>query len=98
MMHEWGGGGGQCCRDEAANQPFCGLLNLPNSFCGGMFRVSAKFEAESLLYSLMHFEFNSHTVQMLTQQCLLPALTTTVKSSLFMHVHSSPLSLAARLH
>ena len=29
---------------------------------------------------------------------LLPPLTSTVKSSLFMHAHSSPLSSAARLH
>ena len=35
---------------------------------------------------------------MLTQRCLLPLLTSTVKSSLFMHVHYSPLSLAARLY
>ncbi|KAF6094688.1 hypothetical protein HJG60_011798 [Phyllostomus discolor] len=35
---------------------------------------------------------------MLTQWCLPPPLTSTVKSSLFTHVHSSPLSLAARLH
>ena len=35
---------------------------------------------------------------MLAQQRLPPPLTHTVKSSLFMHVHSSPLSLAARLH
>ena len=35
---------------------------------------------------------------MLTQWHLSPLLTRTVKSSLFTHVHSSPLSLAARLH
>ena len=35
---------------------------------------------------------------MLTQQCLLSPVTNTVKSSLFMHMHSSLLSLAARLH
>ena len=34
----------------------------------------------------------------LTQQRLLPPLTSTVKLSLFMHVHSSPFSLAAKLH
>ena len=38
-----------------------------------------------------------HTVHMLTQQHLLPSLTSTVKS-LFTRAHSSPLSLAARLH
>ena len=35
---------------------------------------------------------------MLTQWHLLPPLTSTLKSSLFTHVHSGPLSLAARLH
>ena len=35
---------------------------------------------------------------MLTHGCLPPPLTSTVKLSLFTHVHSSPLSLAARLH
>ena len=38
-------------------------------------------------------------VHMLTEVCLLPPpLTSTVKSSLFMHAHSSPFSLAAQLH
>ena len=53
---------------------------------------------ESLFYSQSYFDCTSHTVHMLTQWCLLPPLTSTVKLSLFMHVHSSPLSLAARLH
>ena len=35
---------------------------------------------------------------MLTQQHPLPPLTSTVKSPLFTHLHSSSLSLAARLH
>ena len=76
----------------------CGLLNHLNSFCGGMFKLNAKFDVDSLLYSLSHFECDGHTVHMLTQWCLLPPLTSTVKSSLFTHAHSSPLSLAARLH
>ena len=74
------------------------LLNQPNSFCREMLKLNAKFDADSLHYSLSHFECNGHTVHMLTQQCLLPPLITTVKSSLFTHVHSSLLSLAARLH
>ena len=41
---------------------------------------------------------DSHTVHMLTQQLLLPTLTSTVKLSLFKHGHSSPLSLVSRLH
>ena len=48
--------------------------------------------------SLRHFECNGHTVHMLTQWHLPPPLTSTVKSSLFTPVHSSPLPLAARLH
>ena len=56
------------------------------------------FDPDSLFYSLSHFECNDHTIHMLTQQCLPPPLTNTVKSSLFTHAHSSPLSLAARLH
>ena len=72
------------------------LLNHPNSFHGGMFKLNAKCDADSLLYSLSHFECDGHSVHMLTQWHLPPPLTSTVKSSLFTHVHSSPLSLAAR--
>ena len=57
-----------------------------------MFTLNAKFDADLLLYFLSHFECDSHTVHMLTQQYLLPRLASTVKSSLFMHAHSSPLS------
>ena len=60
--------------------------------------LNEKFDADSLLYSLSHFECNGHTVHMLTQQYLPPPVTGTVKSSLFVYAHSSPLSLAARLH
>ena len=45
---------------------------------------------------LSHFEWDGHTVHMLTQQSL--PLTSTVKLSLFTHAHSSPLFLVARLH
>ena len=54
--------------------------------------------ADLLLYLLSHFECDSRIVHMLTQWRLPPPLASTVRSSLFMHVHSSPLSLAARLH
>ena len=74
------------------------LLNHPNSFCEGMFKLNAEFDADSLLYLISHFERDSHTVHMLTQWHLPPPLTSTVKSSLFTHVHSSPLSLSARSH
>ena len=68
------------------------------SFHGGMFKLNATIDTDLLLYSLSNFECNGHTVHMLTQWHQLPPLTSTVKLSLFMHVHSSPLFLAARLH
>ena len=73
------------------------LLNHPNSFRRGMVKPNTKFDADLLPYLLSHFEWDSPRVHRLTQWCLPPPLTSTVKSSLFMHVHSSPLSLAARL-
>ena len=63
-----------------------------------MFKLNAKFDADSLLYSFRHSECDGHTVHMLTQQRPQPPLTSTVRLSLFMHVHPSPLSLAGRLH
>ena len=74
------------------------LLNHLSSFQGGMFKLNAKFDADLLLYSFGHCECDSHTVHMLTQQCLLPTLTSTMKLSSFTHAHSSPLSLVDRLH
>ena len=61
------------------------------------YKVHAKFDADSLLYLLSHFEYDGHTVHMLTQRCVLSPLTSTVNLSLFTHEYSSPLSLAARL-
>ena len=84
------------CQSPVAHS--CSLLNHPNSFCRGMFKLNTKFDAYSLLYSLSHFECNVHTVHMLTQWHLPPPLTSTVRLSLFTHAHSSPLSLASRLH
>ena len=62
-----------------------------------MFKLDAKFDAESLLYLLSHFECDGHIVHILTdgRASLPPPLANTVK---FMHVHYSLLSLAARLH
>ena len=48
------------------------LLNHLNSFHGGMFKLNAKFDADSLLYLLSHFQCDGHTVHMHTQQCLYP--------------------------
>ena len=84
------------CQSPVAHS--CSLLNHPNSFHGGTFKLKAKFDGDSLLYSLSHFECDGHAVHMLTQRYLLPPLTSTVKSSLFTHIQSSPLFLAARLH
>ena len=67
-------------------------------FWGGMFKRNTKLDADLLLYLLSHVEWDSHTVHMLTRWCPPSPLTSTVKSPLFTHVHSSPLSLAARLH
>ena len=75
-----------------------GLSNNPNNFHGGMFKLNANFYADLLLYSLSYIDCDCHTVHVLTQWCLPPPLTSTVKSSLFTHAHSSPLSLAVRLH
>ena len=83
------------CQSPVAHS--CGLLKHLNSFCRGMFKLTAKFDTNSLLYSLSHFECNSHTVHMLTWWDLPHPLTSTVKTSFFRHVHSSPLSLAASL-
>ena len=43
----------------------CSLLNHPNSFCGGMFRLNTKFDADMLLYLLSHFECDSHIIHIL---------------------------------
>ena len=74
------------------------LLNHPNSFHRGMFKLKSYYDADSLLYSLSHFECNGHILHTLTQWRLLPPLTSTMKLSLFTHAYSSPLSLAARLY
>ena len=90
MIHEQ-----KCCHQPSAAHS-CVLLNHLDSFWGGMFKLTAKFDVDSFLYLLSYFECYSRSVHTLTQQHLPPTLTSTVKSSLFVHVHSSPLSLAAR--
>ena len=74
----------------------CSLLNHLYSFYRGVFKLNAKFNRFVTL--LCNFECGSHLVHVLTQRPLPSPLTSTVKSSLFTPVHSSPLSLAARLH
>ena len=83
------------CQSPVAHS--CSLLNPVNSFYGGMLTLNATW-CRFVALLAQSFECDGHTVHMLTQQHLPAPLTHTVKSSLFTHVHSSPLSLAARLH
>ena len=99
VMHEWAHS-----HDKAANHQF------PIAVAFWIIWIVSMEECSSLMQNLMqsllqihcstcsHFECNSHTVHIFTQWHLLPPLTSTVKSSLFTHVHSSLLPLAARLH
>ena len=92
VMHEQG-----LCPGQAANH------QLPIAVAFWIIQIVSTEECSSLTqnlmhYSLSHFECDSRTVHRLTQQCLPPPLTSTVKSSLFTHAYSSPLSLATRLH
>ena len=88
-----------CCDEVTKHQlPIAAVFKVNlNSFHRGMFKLNANFDTDLLLYSLIHFECNGHTVHMLTQ-LLLPSLTITVNSSLFMHAESSPPFLASTLH
>ena len=83
------------CQSPVAHS--CRLLCHLKSFHEGMFKFNTKSDEDSLLYSLSYFECKSHTVHIHTQRHLPPPLTSAMKSSLFTLVHSSPLSLAARL-
>ena len=95
VMHEW-----ECCHGEAANH------QLPLAVSFWILSLVSAEECSSLMQNLMQtccctcsVILNvTAIVHMLTQQCLPPPLTSTVKSSLFTHAHSSPLSLAAKLH
>ena len=58
------------CQPLAAHS--CDLLNHLNRLRWGMFKLTSKFGADSLLYSLSHFECDGHTVHVLTQWHLLP--------------------------
>ena len=74
-----------CCHDKAANH----LLPIAAAF--RIIWITSMEECLRLMKNLIQ----SH---MLTQWRLLPTLTSTVKLSLLMHVHSSPISSAATLH
>ena len=69
VMHEQA-----CCRDEAANHqlPIAAAFWIIQIVCEEeCSNLMAKFNADSLLYSLSHLECDSHTVHMLTQLHLL---------------------------
>ena len=94
MMHEQA----HCC-DEAANH------QLPVTVAFWIIWTVSMEECSSLMQNLMQIHCSTwsfwicdHTAHTLTQWCLPPPPTSTVKSALFMHVHCSPLSLAARVH
>ena len=48
------------CRLPVAHS--CSLLNHPNSFHGGMFKLDAKFLADLMFYLFSHFECNGLTM------------------------------------
>ena len=61
MIREWV----HCC-DEASNHQLygCGLLNHLISFRGGMFKLNAKYDADSLLYSVILNAMATHAHSM----------------------------------
>ena len=84
------------CQSPAAHS--CGLLSHPNSFQGGNIQAYCKIWCRFVALFAQSFWMQwPHSIH-LTQLWLLPPLTNTVKSSLFTHAHSSPLSLAARIN
>ena len=91
-MHEWA----RCCDEAASHQ-------LPIVAAFTIVQIISMEEYSSLMHNLMqihyiNFECDDHTVHMLTQRHLPPPVTSTVKSSLLSHGHSSPLSLASKSH
>ena len=88
------------CFDEAANHqlPVAGgfwiIRIVSGEECSSLMQNWCRFVA-LLAQSFWMWQPHRH---MLTQKHLPPPLTSTGKSSLFTHTHSSPLSLAARLH
>ena len=95
LMGEWV----HCCDEDANHQ-----LSIAMAFW--IIQIVSAEECSSLMQNMVqiccstscHFECDSHTVHKLTEWHLPPPLTSIVMSSLFTHVHSSSLSLAARLH
>ena len=92
MMQEWA-----CCHNEAANH------QLPIAMASWIIQMVSMEEGSSLIQNLMQICYSAHSVILnatATKYTCLPMapLMSTVKSALFTHGHSSPLSLASRLH
>ena len=97
VMHEQA-----LCPEEVANH------QLPIAAAFWIIPIVSREECSSLMQNMMQIDCSTHSVilSVMTTQytCSLngiyppPPRTSIVRSSLFTHVHSSPLSLAARSH
>ena len=72
------------------------LLIHANSFYRGMFKLNAKFNADSLLYSVI-FNVTATQYPCSLNSVYCPLLTSTVKSSLFTHAHPQYLLLGSQV-
>ena len=70
---------------QPRNVPWVGIEQVTLWFC----RLALNLLSYTSQRPFSHFECGGHTVHMLTQRYVLLPLTSTVKSSLFIHVHSS---------
>ena len=96
VMHEWA-----YCPDEAANH------QLPMAVVFWIIQIVSTEEYSKLMQNLIQIKCSTCSVILnaMATQCTcsldgfyLPPLTGTVKLSLFIHAHSSPVALAVRLH
>ena len=90
-MHEW-----LRCSDAAANHqlPIAGAFGIIWIVCGGIFNLMQNLIQ---IHCSTHCLIEWHSTLAHSKASTTP-LTSTVKSSLFTRTHSSPLSLAVRLH
>ena len=94
-MHEWA-----CCHDKAANHQlpiaaaFWIIWIVSMEECSSLKQIWCRFIPLLTQSFWMWWSHNIHAHSVVSTD----PMTSTVKSSLFMRVHSSPLSLAARLY
>ena len=93
MMHKWAH-----CREEPADHRLPIAEAFWISFCRGMFKANAKLDAYSLLYSVILNVIATQYTCSFNGIYRPHWLVQWRHFLLFMHSHSSPLSLAARLH